>query len=138
MASRRGMGAALGLSKEQEAFIERGSSPEPTSIQTVEEQGVPTVELMAAEPVPTSSDTPSGQQMKRPSRKQTRQEREESAGLDFYSKTLVPLTTRLKAPTADALRRACLEQKLSRTSPNSQQEIVEIAVATWLNENKFL
>lgn len=51
---------------------------------------------------------------------------------------LVPLTTRLQPETADALRRAYLEQKLARQSPSTQQEIVEAALQEWLKKNAYL
>jgi hypothetical protein len=51
---------------------------------------------------------------------------------------LVAITTRLQARTADALRRAYLEQKLNRLEPATQQEIIELAVQQWLKSNSFL
>jgi hypothetical protein len=51
---------------------------------------------------------------------------------------LVAVTTRLQAGTADALRRAHLEQKLNRREPATQQEIIELAVQEWLRANLFL
>jgi hypothetical protein len=51
---------------------------------------------------------------------------------------LVPLTTRLQPETADALRRAYLEQKLARKNPATQQEIVEAALRDWLKGHAYL
>ena len=51
---------------------------------------------------------------------------------------LVSLTTRLSPTTAEALRRASLEQRLRRRRPHTQQEIVESAVRKWLTTNGFL
>jgi hypothetical protein len=51
---------------------------------------------------------------------------------------LVSLTTRLSPATAEALRRAALEQRLQRRRPHTQQEIVEAAVRHWLATNGFL
>jgi hypothetical protein len=51
---------------------------------------------------------------------------------------LVPITTRIRLETADALRRACLEQKLHRRLPNTQQEIIEVALCSWLIDNCYL
>ena len=51
---------------------------------------------------------------------------------------LVPLTTRLQPSTAAALKRAGLEQKLRGQNPATVQEIVEIAVSEWLEQNSFL
>lgn len=51
---------------------------------------------------------------------------------------LVAITTRLKSKTADALRRAHLEQKLHRHKPDTQQDIIEAAVQHWLIQHAFL
>lgn len=51
---------------------------------------------------------------------------------------LVAVTTRLKSRTADALRRAYLEQKLQRREPATQQEIIEEAVQHWLRQHAYL
>jgi hypothetical protein len=51
---------------------------------------------------------------------------------------LVSLTTRLSPATAEALRRAALEQRLERRRPHTQQEIVEAAVRQWLTMNGFV
>jgi len=50
---------------------------------------------------------------------------------------LISLTTRLSPATAEALRRAALEQRLRRRRPHTQQEIVEAAVRHWLTTNGF-
>jgi hypothetical protein len=50
----------------------------------------------------------------------------------------IAITTRLKPRTADALRRAHLEQKLNRREPATQQEIIESAVQYWLREHSYL
>ena len=52
--------------------------------------------------------------------------------------TLVPLTTRIREQTAEALRRAYLEHKLSGQLPDTQQEIVEASLRKWLGEHGFL
>jgi hypothetical protein len=52
--------------------------------------------------------------------------------------TLVPLTTRIRVQTAEALRRAYLEHKLSGRLPDTQQEIVEASLRKWLGEHGFL
>lgn len=51
---------------------------------------------------------------------------------------LVPLTTRLHPEVADALRRANLERRLKRQEPQTVQEIVEVALRTWLVEAGYL
>lgn len=52
--------------------------------------------------------------------------------------TLVPLTTRLTVQTAEALRRAYLQQKLAGRVPDTQQEIVEAALREWLRHHGSL
>ena len=52
--------------------------------------------------------------------------------------TLVPLTTRIGPQTAESLRRAYLQQKLSGRLPDTQQEIVEAALRQWLRDHGFL
>ncbi len=50
---------------------------------------------------------------------------------------LVPITTKLRRRTYQALRRAYLQQKLRQRQPATQQEIVEYAVVEWLSRNGF-
>jgi hypothetical protein len=45
---------------------------------------------------------------------------------------------RLQHRTAQALRRASLEQRLARAKPDTQQEIAEQALADWLTKQGFL
>ena len=68
--------------------------------------------------------------------KQDRVETQETEPLG--RQTLVPLTTRIGQQTADALRRAYLQQKLNRRLPDTQQEIVEAALRQWLSEHGLL
>ena len=56
----------------------------------------------------------------------------------FVGELLVPLTTRIQPATANALRRAFLEQKLSHAKPDTQRDIVEEALTAWLSRNGFL
>jgi hypothetical protein len=51
---------------------------------------------------------------------------------------MISVTTRFEQQTADALRRAHLEQKLKNIAPATQQEIIEIAVQTWLKDHDYL
>ena len=51
---------------------------------------------------------------------------------------LVPLTTRLSVPTAAALKRAGLEQKLYGRQPGTVQEIAEEAIKEWLSGQGYL
>ena len=45
----------------------------------------------------------------------------------------IAVTTRLRQPTAESLRRLSLERKIRGERPWSQQEIIELAVNNWLN-----
>ena len=50
----------------------------------------------------------------------------------------VPLTTRIRADLATALKRASLERQLASVEPNSVQEILESALEPWLHEKGYL
>lgn len=50
----------------------------------------------------------------------------------------LPLTTRIRADYATALKRASLERQLSRTKPNTLQDILEEALQPWLRSNGYL
>lgn len=56
---------------------------------------------------------------------------------DRFSEMLVPITTKLRRRTYQALRRAYLQQKLRHRLPATQQEIVEAAVSDWLKTHGF-
>jgi hypothetical protein len=49
-----------------------------------------------------------------------------------------PLTTRIRADYAAALKRASLERQLEGVSPNTQQDILEEALEPWLRTNHYL
>lgn len=49
-----------------------------------------------------------------------------------------PLSTRIRADYAQALKRASLERKLAGTEPNTLQGILEEAVEPWLRTNGYL
>jgi hypothetical protein len=51
---------------------------------------------------------------------------------------LVPVTLRLQHRTAQALKRAALEQKLKHMKPNQVQEIGEEAITHWLEKHAYL
>ncbi|HEV3083502.1 MAG TPA: hypothetical protein VGY66_27225 [Gemmataceae bacterium] len=52
--------------------------------------------------------------------------------------TRVPFTTRLRTDFAAALKRASLERQLSKTTPNTLQDILEEALEPWLIANGYL
>ncbi|MBA4068179.1 MAG: hypothetical protein C0501_31660 [Isosphaera sp.] len=50
----------------------------------------------------------------------------------------VPLTSRLRADYARALKRASLERELNRVEPFTVQEILEEALGPWLKAHGYL
>lgn len=53
-------------------------------------------------------------------------------------KTRAPLTTRIRADFATALKRASLERQLDGTTPNTLQEILEEALEPWLRSHGYV
>lgn len=49
-----------------------------------------------------------------------------------------PITTRIRADFATALKRASLERQLSGTTPNTLQEILEEALEPWLKSHGYV
>lgn len=49
-----------------------------------------------------------------------------------------PLTTRIRADFATALKRASLERQLSGTTPNTLQEMLEEALEPWLRSHGYV
>ena len=54
------------------------------------------------------------------------------------SPSRVPLTTRVRADYATALKRASLERQLNGVTPNTLQDILEQALEPWLRSNHYL
>lgn len=50
----------------------------------------------------------------------------------------MPLTTRIRADLAHALKRASLERQLHNVAPNSVQDILEAALEPWLRAHGYL
>lgn len=50
----------------------------------------------------------------------------------------LPLSTRIRADYAAALKRASLERQLSGTTPNTLQDILEEALEPWLVANGYI
>jgi hypothetical protein len=124
MTERRSMGTAFALTPEKVAFI-AGSETPALAGQNAEQRQV-------ASAVPPHSRKP---QNERAVGRRTSTEPEAESLLGVI---LVPLTTRLQPRTADALRRACLQQRLRGKAPHTQQQIVEIAIDAWLKSNGYL
>ena len=49
-----------------------------------------------------------------------------------------PLSTRIRADFAAALKKASLERQLKNVTPNSLQSILEEAIEPWLKQNGYL
>lgn len=50
----------------------------------------------------------------------------------------VPISTRIRAEYADALKRASLERQLNKVEPNTLQDILEEAIEPWLRNNNYI
>ncbi len=62
----------------------------------------------------------------------------EGKGQAASSGQRLPLTTRIRADYATALKRASLQRQLDGVVPNSLQEILEEALEPWLRANGYL
>lgn len=139
--ARRSLGAALQMTPEKLAFIKSTPEPAPTTETTVE---VAPPVVQQERPATVEVQTPMAEEHEKPvTRSPRRRERTEDEEISDEAllgtaNLLVPLTTRLQPRTAAALKRAGLEQKLRGRKPSSVQEIVEIAIQSWLRSAKFL
>ena len=138
MAKHRSLSNAL-LSPEKMAFIkghDANQADTSADVHTPLQSNavvVPVVEL--------SAETADVQPKKKPSAKQSQSTDNAPINRNAIAPAnedyLVAITTRLQARTAEALRRAYLEQKLNRLEPATQQEIIELALQEWLRKNSF-
>ncbi len=136
MAERRSVTDAM-VPPSVEAFIKSGvAAPQP--VKTAVPPDGPDediIDLDSERPARTS-----GRGRPRRSQGTPDRQRESSSGdraASVLSEMLVPLTTKLRRQTAQALKRAYLEQKLRDATPSTQQEIVEEAVGEWLSRHGF-
>lgn len=131
MAERRSIGEALAtLPSDTRGFIQGNAKPARSARRSgLEVEVVPAVEQTAET---QESDN-------RPARRtRVRTSPPPRASVEVPESWKVPITTKLQYATVQALRRAYLEQKLSHSSPDTQQEIVEVAVQEWLKKHGFL
>lgn len=116
------------LSREQREFLK--PPPVISSATTVEAErqplgGPPAHERHARPKAPKRTrhaSRPPAPQSDRPEKRYPRR---------FFTQ---PVTLRLQTPIATALRRAAMERSLEYIEPFTQQEIVENAVRSWLEE----
>lgn len=147
MAERRSLGAAMEISPEKKAFIEGGMTTKrptapPSALSKTVEVEVrsdpksikPSVPPSAVETVPETKTKPL---VRRPSRRGAASPSQPDAS-DVLDQVLVPVTIRLPHRTAQALKRASLEQRLKHAKPDTQQEIAEQALGDWLSKWGFL
>ena len=86
----------------------------------------------------TENEGPPDLQTRSPRKQPKRAATDAPKASDVLDQVLVPVTIRLPHRTAQALRRAYLEQRLRRAQPDTQQKIVEEALGTWLIRQGFL
>ena len=134
MAERRSLVDAMEMTPEKMAFI-KGHPVEELKLVPIESpkpEGAvkKTIELEAPKTDPESPKEARVGASRRVTRSRSGQEGPEAS--EVLDQVLVPVTIRLRHRTARALRRAYLEQRLKHAKPDTQQEIVEEALAVWL------
>lgn len=137
MAKHRSLSNAL-LTPERMAFI-KGQEPtlaEP--LDHVPSTDKATIDTVTQLPSPESAMTSTIETSNPPTEPTGYDTRAAATVHDDDEAFRVAITTRLKPRTAEALRRAHLEQKLNRRQPATQQEIIEEAVQRWLREHAFI
>lgn len=132
------MSSALELTPEKLAFI-HGGAIQPSTSATVGAESIADAKLQerVAEPQQRAPGPRSESRRSRGSR-ETAAEPVQRDQLTMIPPLLVPLTTRLQPKTANALRRAYLEQKLRGQRPATQQEIIEAALEEWLRRHDYI
>lgn len=101
--------------------------PAKTAAKTIDVEVSPQELPAASEPTVTKT------------RRSARRAPQETPGAsEVLDQVLVPVTIRLPHRTAQALRRAHLEQRLKHAKPDTQQDIVEEALGDWLSRQGFL
>lgn len=119
------------MTPEKVAFIKGESKPAAVNAKLEEK----TIEMET----PPKQPDPPRVSARRASRTSNRRSTIDTRGAsEVLDQVLVPVTIRLPHRTAQALKRAYLEQRLKHAKPDTQQEIVEEALADWLGRNEFL
>ena len=131
MAERRSMNEALRLTEEERAFIHGEETSTSAKRETAGEK-----DDTEPEEIPTRPSRPPSKPRKRATPPKDNDRLASSLDDGSLGDLLVPVTTRLSLDTANALRRTCLERRLGRIRPCTQQQIIEAAVRTWLAENR--
>lgn len=136
MAPRRTLNHALEITADKLAFIRHGSATAASAnVASAAEADLDGRAEVPIKPEPTGSPV---SHLEPAMAMEITEFRNEPSRPSLLGEVLVPLTTRIRPETANALRRAYLEQKLAHRTPATQQEIIEAALTTWLQQYKFL
>jgi hypothetical protein len=135
MAERRSIGAAMEMTPEKLAFIKgqgkAGAAPPEVNTDAPPQAVEKVIDVKEA-------GKPAEPAVKVNRRASRRGSHEAPGASEVLDQVLVPVTIRLPHRTAQALRRAYLEQRLKHAKPDTQQEIVEEALGEWLSRQGFL
>ncbi len=138
MVKRRSINQALSLTREQHAFIHDAPFEDGTNALESLRNDPESVGQLVDGPAEVIRSSIAGTSIDTQNSPAQIGQRHSRSKVSFQPITLVPLTTRLYPETAAALRRAYLERKLAGELPNTQQEIVEAALCTWLHSGGYL
>jgi len=136
MAERRSLGEAMDMTPEKLAFIQgQSKTAHSSTIATTAKAEEKTIEVAVSPKEPQVLSEPAPARTRRTVR---RSGQETPGASEVLDQVLVPVTIRLPHRTAQALRRAYLEQRLKHAKPDTQQDIVEEALSDWLSRQGFL
>ena len=153
MVNRRSLGNALSMTPDHKAFITGAASRQET-VKIVQPDPIPLTQVVAetpriepapeAEPLQVPEEEPRQEEEVRTQPRRTRsrnrieKETDDTLMHPGFANLMMNISTRLQPRTGNALRRAVLEQRLLGAKPSTVQEIVEIAVKGWLDENGYI
>lgn len=142
MAERRSLTDAVNLTPKLEAFITGGvPSESPQPVKNLTDDNPRALGPESVVEMPTRHEPrPRVRGRPRAKERSTNEEgdpRTVDRAAELLDDILVPLTTKLRRKTVQAIRRAYLEQKLAGRKPATQQEIIEEAVGDWLLRQGF-
>ncbi len=139
MVNRRSLAEAMTMSPEKVAFIKGDTAAKVTSREVAPESTKPreeTIEVPEPAPAKEVREERKGRIVRRQERLRTVLHQPDAN--EILDRVLVSLTIRLPHRTAQALRRAYLEQRLAHSKPDTQQEIAQVAIGEWLSRHGFL
>ncbi|MDX1967108.1 MAG: hypothetical protein SFV23_08060 [Planctomycetaceae bacterium] len=97
-----------------------------------------TGEPPAAQPIPIPDSAPPATEDRTPSPVTLATPRRRAKAAGVLPVGLIPVTVRLRAEIAGALKRASLERQLGGEAVFTQQELVEAALEPWLRRHGYL